>query len=864
MALLFLSICGVYAAVAQGVWTKSETPRFRNANAVWMRSTANIVIAGGWLTNDSVSGIYTSKDSGKTWEIRMDDLGGQLSDLYFTSNLVGYACGKNGRFVTTSDGGANWSYANLSPYVNSWFRSLVFSGSDSCWMAGGPVAGDNQALVLFSADKGKTWKKVLDSATGMLKSVSIAADGSLWACGVRGILYKSTDKGSTWSRIFISGHAGRQQFNTIDFDRSGLGLIAGGSGSGDSVQVIFKTSNSGGNWTVIRDTMAPPLNGVFMLNESNAYAVGNQGAFVKSVDAGSSWEKVSINPSLNDVRDLQDVFYINPYNGIATGSSGKTLEYSDKNAVLPKITLSRIFVTSDNKIRFEGQVNPEGLPATTELHYGPDPDMNIVVSTGSFNGSSWLKLSKTISVNQGFYYAKLLVTTDAGTTESSPLTYYAGQPEIPNFDFEFWNTNYTETFSDWQTNGIIRKYKFSPLKNGLEVQYQYGAGGPGAVLYADTKYDQFRGGVPFHGNPDTVKLRCRYNIANGDSAALACFFKDNSGTEIYRSIQKWTGKKMTDTVLSFPMHIPSGKTTDTLMIVWMSTNYTAVKMDSASHLYLDTMWFTGTNARIPNMGFDLWDTDSIVSAVNWYDPNLLWNHSQSLFRSKDAHSRNYAAHLFKQPASKFYPAMYSYPASRNPNILPSFKITRRYNSLKGYYKFKKGDYGDSVIIRSSYFRQGQPYGWSQFIDTIQRNAYTSFSAPISYTGSSTPDSAAIQVYLWNERRKNDASDAELWLDQLSFENYADSVDAGLNKGLSPRIEVSVYPNPGSGMFFVSVPQFSVMDEIQLFNACGSHLFSVFLNGQTTELDLSAYPSGTYVLMVKGNKGMGYQRVVLTR
>lgn len=613
-----------------GSWFKTEAPRFRNTHSVWMHSPADLVLAGGWLTNDSITGIYTSADSGKTWELRMDNLGSQLYSLCFTSRNLGYACGKYGRFVKTTDGGSTWSNANISAYPNADARAMVNKGADSLWIAGGSI-GSNHSRIYFSANRGVTWTLQLDSQQGLLKSLAVSPDGSLWAGGVSGLLYKSVNNGQTWQRVYLPAGVRTDNINAICFTASADMWLAGGHSSSDTAQVIVRMRS--GSFQVFRDTAAPELNSIHFFSNTEGYAAGNTGQLLYSPD-GSAWRNIRLSGGINDNRDLMDVMFINRYHGLVAGLAGKTLHYVNRTAVLPKVQILKVSVTN-RQIRVEAQANPEGLSGKVTLHYGTDINTSLSLPQVNCSGNNWQPLVFTLEPAAGYYYLKLSVQTDAGTVSSGYQTAYNGTNEIPNFDFESWDQQYQTYLADWNTAGRLTQISGSGKKR-LLLKGGPGLQTPGAVFFGTPNDDGLSGGMPFTAKPTALHLKCNYKISAGDSAHLLAVFKNSSGTPVFTLNHKWTGVRTTDTTFVVPVNIPPGQNVDTLILAVISTNVFRTAPDTASTLNLDSIWFAGAPGSLPNAGFTRWKTDTLYVLQGWSDESLARGNMQTVFRSRSA------------------------------------------------------------------------------------------------------------------------------------------------------------------------------------------------------------------------------------
>ena len=64
------------------------------------------------------------------------------------------------------------------------------------------------------------------------------------------------------------------------------------------------------------------------------------------------------------------------------------------------------------------------------------------------------------------------------------------------------------------------------------------------------------------------------------------------------------------------------------------------------------------------------------------------------------------------------------------------------------------------------------------------------------------------------------------------------------------LDLSVYPNPGSGLFNVSLPAGEKLDKLVILDALGKVAFEFTEN----KIDIRAYPSGVYTVLVYSESG----------
>lgn len=131
--------------------------------------------------------IYRTSDLGKNWRVSFMDtlrLVGNIRAMYFVDSQRGYAASWNGYFLSTTDGGADWTATCIA---KSHLRSVCFADAAAGYVVGN--ADETGHPMLMTRDSGKTWTPVLQGygdlhrirRTGMI----------LWACGKNGTILKN-------------------------------------------------------------------------------------------------------------------------------------------------------------------------------------------------------------------------------------------------------------------------------------------------------------------------------------------------------------------------------------------------------------------------------------------------------------------------------------------------------------------------------------------------------------------------------------------------------------------------------------------------------------------------------------------------
>lgn len=304
-------------------------------------------------------GVMKTTDGGVTWTAVGDNWGyNTVSSIAVDPNNSSIVYAGTGDFhgmvgaytmglMKSSDGGATWKNVGRSAFGTSAVSSIVIDPSNSqniCVSTGrGP---DGVGRIWRSTNGGDAWGSpinVSDAWTGLSYS---AADSSgkraLYAIGGAANLYRSDDKGATWTKL------------TSPATSNNFSLPAVAASQVDSKtayvlstadQKIFKTTNSGSSWTDITAGFPGGYNwsqGFYdwyiacYKDGSNDHLMVGLIDVVESPNGGTNWQSVGLSYTTGaKTHNDQHSFAANPTNpneiligndgGLykATGGSGK-------------------------------------------------------------------------------------------------------------------------------------------------------------------------------------------------------------------------------------------------------------------------------------------------------------------------------------------------------------------------------------------------------------------------------------------------------------------------------------------------------------------------------------------------------------
>jgi len=231
-----------------------------------------------------------------------------LNDVFFINTNIGWAVGRGGTVLKTSNGGANWISQNSGTTKN--LTSIFFLSTEIGWIAG------NDGVVLRTSNGGGSWIVHNFVLNNSWESIFFIDANVGWVAGWGGEIAKTTNGGINWN---YEPRLGYMDIVSIFFLDSNTGWLAGGNmGMG---AVLMKTTNGGINWNNLNPSTPNPITRVKFINVSEGLLVGLGGIIRKTENGGNNW---LIRSSGFD-KNIYDLSYLPTGIGYAVGDSGKIL-----------------------------------------------------------------------------------------------------------------------------------------------------------------------------------------------------------------------------------------------------------------------------------------------------------------------------------------------------------------------------------------------------------------------------------------------------------------------------------------------------------------------------------------------------------
>jgi uncharacterized repeat protein (TIGR02543 family) len=170
--------------------------------------------------------------------------------------------------------------------------------------------------------------------------------------------YKSTNSGGTWTTTILSGVSSEGYAVAVDPVNENVIYIGGVVWSPSSKGVVFKSTNGGSSWSEITGTISSGNEiSDLAVDPSNANVIyaGAWAGLWRSDNAGGSWTKVS-NNSVKTIainRNASSEIYIGGYQGVFF-STNKGGTWSDYNAGLTDLDVVCLSYDSTNNVIYAG------------------------------------------------------------------------------------------------------------------------------------------------------------------------------------------------------------------------------------------------------------------------------------------------------------------------------------------------------------------------------------------------------------------------------------------------------------------------------------------------------------------------------
>ena len=210
--------------------------------------------------------ILVSDDRGGTWRYAASPTEATLTAVYFVDDRLGWAVGHDSTILRSQDGGDTWEQVHGAPDENAPLLDVWFADAEHGLAVGA------YGLALATADSGRNWNPIrLDDGDRHLNAIAGGSDGRLFVVGESGALFRSDDRGRTWTKLEAPY---KGSFFGVLILPDGSPLIFGMRGK------VFAGSPGGTAWQAVESGTGASLQGGRVTGQGEVLLVGNDGVIL--------------------------------------------------------------------------------------------------------------------------------------------------------------------------------------------------------------------------------------------------------------------------------------------------------------------------------------------------------------------------------------------------------------------------------------------------------------------------------------------------------------------------------------------------------------------------------------------------------
>lgn len=314
---------------------------------------------GRILVVDAAVRMWMSEDEGQTWSQVHEKLGArglQYPGIHFLNDLEGWFVTEDGLMLQTTDSGYTWTQRQRG--LGAALEDVTMASDGR-----GVAVGENGA-VLVTDDFGEQWRlrPILQGPGGVSTNLAALAPAGprLFAASKPGLVYRSEDRGDTWTLLSGSPYFPNSIMHVLDFPSEQTGFMFGRSYDRG---LVYRTQDAGETWqTMMAIGDEEPLQlDAEMFDENNGVSVGTQNSFFFTTDGWQTWTRRAITNGTQwqsiGFANLQ-VGWVGSYYGQVAHTTDGGLTWTD--VILPGITTDDLINAIDAKSENEVYILASG------------------------------------------------------------------------------------------------------------------------------------------------------------------------------------------------------------------------------------------------------------------------------------------------------------------------------------------------------------------------------------------------------------------------------------------------------------------------------------------------------------------------
>jgi len=378
---LIFFICTINSFSQTGWYWQNPLPQSND-----LLSVSFLNVTSGFATGKYGTMLKTT-DGGDNWLIIDLPSTYHYSQIKFTNPSTGYILRSDNKILKTTNSGLNWFVIYTSAYP---INDLYFISSNSGIMS-------VNCSLLKTSDGGQSWYNFFSPPTNeRTYSVYCLNDTCIYAGGIKripispsgytevGIFYKTTNAGNNWTSVTINSLS---NVSKIYFYNSATGYIFNQSG------YLARTSNMGSNWQIFQHEYNT-INSIRFINSLTGFLSTSEDSVYISSNGGNNWS-----PYFRGVRQFE---FINSNTIIGVGllghilkSTNSGIQFVDKRVSVTDSWLNTIQCVSES-VSYAGGGNNTGVIIKTtnggkywfNQHSGIDDFITGIHFINEYNGAA--------------------------------------------------------------------------------------------------------------------------------------------------------------------------------------------------------------------------------------------------------------------------------------------------------------------------------------------------------------------------------------------------------------------------------------------------------------------------------------------
>ncbi len=411
---MFLELCLLFFATTfrgdnpPSGWYIQQIPVNKQITDIYFTDTLNGWAVIGNVSHTDTGYILKTTNGGTNWLINYSNKVIDFSAIQFVSHQTGYTA--SGQYIMkTTNTGNNWYYVYTGAYV---FTDLFFMNKDTGWVCDDGMAPFGVGL-LKTTNGGLNWTQQMDNTYQPKKLFFLNKDTG-WVMTNDRKLYRTMNSGNNWTQIYSFINSNQNNFFYTSIDTGWL------SQYGTNYDDLLKTINGGYNWTIVSYPYSTTshIGQIFMINSKYGYIGFSDNKVLKTVD-GDNWKHQDAPQGYYYI-----LYFTDSLHGWATHGFNTDLNIaatSDGGGPLLGVNLISSEVP-DNYMLFQNYPNP--FNSISKIKYQitkiADVEINVYDITGRYlqtliekrlNAGEYEVMFDGSSLSSGIYFYQLTINS---------------------------------------------------------------------------------------------------------------------------------------------------------------------------------------------------------------------------------------------------------------------------------------------------------------------------------------------------------------------------------------------------------------------------------------------------------------------